>query len=312
MLEKVIARAHPVSGLIVFHGYRNPELKTMPIDIIYLCMDSLITQTELEISGDSTTITINDNEPDAKTSKRIKDYVRHFTEDNFRFRSSNNFEMAVGLASSASGYAALAGAVNKALGLEYGNLELSRIARRGSISAASSIAGGLSVIRASQDYNYDPPAERIMSPTDLGDLTIVIGCCNIKKDSQDSHSDAITSPFYPIVVQYAQNAARDALQALCDRDIEKLSAIVENHNLMNYTVLHSGRSQTIVWRPETISMIRGIREIRKAGEPIFFSMNTGANVFAYCFSESATEKVKSYFQSQGIDYKVTKIGDGLQ
>ena len=56
--------------------------------------------------------------------------------------SENFVPTAAGLASSASAYAALAGACNEALQLGLSDKDLSRLARRGSGSASRSIYGG--------------------------------------------------------------------------------------------------------------------------------------------------------------------------
>src|SRR6185503_8562459 len=59
-----------------------------------------------------------------------------------RVRSVNDFPTASGLASSASGFAALALAASTAFGLELGPDEVSAVARRASASAARSVFGG--------------------------------------------------------------------------------------------------------------------------------------------------------------------------
>ena len=56
-----------------------------------------------------------------------------------RVRSFNRFPTASGLASSASGYAALAAAASAAYGLRLDDVALSALARRGSASAARSV-----------------------------------------------------------------------------------------------------------------------------------------------------------------------------
>ncbi len=309
-MPKFSAIAHPVSGLICFHGYKNKELKTMPIDILFLAMSDLYTKTEFEIKGNDKKILINNEVPDDKTLDRIVKYIAKFTTGGFNFKSYNNFEMAVGLSSSSSGYATLTSVIVKSLGLEYGSInDLSKLARKGSFSAASSVVGGLSMISGSE---YDPPAKQVFTPKELDDLTLVIGLCNITKCSEDTHADAITSPYYSTSVQYGKNTSTEVIKALESRDIEKLANIVESHNLLNYTVLHSGKNQNVLWRPETISMIQGVRELRKSGYPLFWSMNTGANVYAYCFDNKAVNLLKDYFENKQIKYVITKIGGGVE
>src|SRR5207244_7809365 len=75
-------------------------------------------------------------------------------------RSSNSFPTASGLASSASGFAALALAATRAAGLDLDGRELSQLARRGSGSAARSIFGGFVVLhRGARDDGADCFAE---------------------------------------------------------------------------------------------------------------------------------------------------------
>ena len=62
--------------------------------------------------------------------------------------SENDFPTGAGLASSASGFAALALACDAALGLGLSTAELSVLARRGSGSAARSLIGGYAEMAA--------------------------------------------------------------------------------------------------------------------------------------------------------------------
>jgi diphosphomevalonate decarboxylase len=75
---------------------------------------------------------------------RFLDIVREKANSKLKAKavSANNFPMASGIASSASGFAALAAASANALGLKLTESEISALARRGSGSAARSIHGG--------------------------------------------------------------------------------------------------------------------------------------------------------------------------
>ena len=76
--------------------------------------------------------------------QRYMDMIRKEADiSTYALIESDNFvPTAAGLASSASAYAALAGACNEALDLNLSDKDLSRLARRGSGSASRSIYGG--------------------------------------------------------------------------------------------------------------------------------------------------------------------------
>jgi diphosphomevalonate decarboxylase len=93
-------------------------------------------------------------------------------------RSHNNFPTASGLASSASGFAALAGAASRAAGLRLSPRELSRLARRGSGSASRSIFGGFVEWQAGHRPDGQDCYARPVFPPDhwpaLRDLVVMI------------------------------------------------------------------------------------------------------------------------------------------
>ncbi len=306
-----IAVAHPVSGLIVFHGYLNGEKKTMPIDVLYLSLASLSTRTGLTVGGTEQRIRINGAEPDETTLKRLRAHVGRFFQQGFFVDSHNDFEMAAGLASSASGYAALTGAIVKLAGMNEELPEVARLARQGSISAAASVVGGLALIpNGYADEN--PGAEQVFSPEELADLIVVVGRCDIKRDTQDVHRDAITSRFYGSAVESSRTTPRETIDALRGRDVEKLAHLVESHNIMNYAVLHTGKTENILWAPETISMMKEVRRLRAGGYPVFFSMNTGPNLFCYCLSPESADKVVEFLDFHKIRSTRSRVGGGLR
>ncbi len=100
------------------------------------------------------------------------DLIRKKASINFKAKvvSVNNFPTAVGIASSASGFAALAAASTKALNLKLNEKELSALARQGSGSASRSIYGGF--VEWKEEY-----AEQIKNEThwpELRDIIVVV------------------------------------------------------------------------------------------------------------------------------------------
>jgi diphosphomevalonate decarboxylase len=117
-------------------------------------------------------------------------------------RSQNNFPTASGLASSASGFAALAGAASLAAGLDLVPRELSRLARRGSGSASRSIFGGFVEWQAGhRPDGLDSYARPIFPPDhwpELRDVVTIVADAHEKpvRSSRAMQETVRTSPAY--------------------------------------------------------------------------------------------------------------------
>ncbi len=304
------AKVHPVQGLTCFHNYKDRDLKTLSIDMLYTSMEALETVTELTLDTETTEV-CHDREPDdPDIEQRITSYVRKFTDRNFQVKTSSNFTSAVGLASSASGFACLAGAVSKALDLPLDSKEISKRARIGSFSANASVTGGISLTRAGKN-GQETYGEQVFHPSQLRDVTLVIGLAAYKKRGIDFYRECDTSPLFKLCTDYCRNDAKDLIRAFEERDIDKMADISEMHTMLNYAVLQTGEHRLLLWRPESIIIMNEVRRMRKEGLPMFFSMNTGANVFVYCFSEAAVSGIRDSLEKNGVGYMVSKIGGGL-
>src|SRR5690606_35870719 len=132
--------------------------------------------------------------------------------------SVNDFPTASGLASSASGFAALALAASAALGLELAPAELSSYARAASASAARSVFGGYVALLAGAH------AAEPVAPPDHLDVAMVIALTTLGPKAIGStegmrHTEA-TSPYYPAWVATAPALFAEARRALLARDLE--------------------------------------------------------------------------------------------
>src|SRR5438105_2259170 len=144
------AVAHPIPGLIKYHGLADPVLRLPFHDSISVCTAPLTTRTTVEF-GESPRdqATIDGREVTGRDMERIRSVVdpiraKASSRHRFRMASENDFPSNIGLGASASGFAALAMASANAAGLDLGLEEVSRFARRGAGSAARAVTGGFS------------------------------------------------------------------------------------------------------------------------------------------------------------------------
>lgn len=144
------ARAHTNIALVKYWGKRDAALMLPQTDSLSLTLDEFYTTTTVNFNQalnedqfylDGELVSAN------KAQKVVKfmDLVRQLSgrTEYAQIASVNNVPMAAGLASSASAFAALAGAAAKDAGLDLSLKDLSRLARRGSGSATRSVYGGL-------------------------------------------------------------------------------------------------------------------------------------------------------------------------
>src|SRR5690606_36454694 len=115
-----------------------------------LTLDAFATTTKVEVRADlaSDTFALNDTEQHGDSLARVTaflDLVRAMAGSSAHasVTSTNEAPTGAGLASSASGFAALAVAAAAAYGLDLDRPALSRLARRGSGSAARSLVSGI-------------------------------------------------------------------------------------------------------------------------------------------------------------------------
>lgn len=143
------AQAFANIAFLKYWGNRDQNLRIPANGSISMNLDGLYTRTTVSFDSSlqSDELTINGRRVSGGGLERVS----HFLEiirgmANIRQQakviSENNFPSGAGIASSASAFAALALAGSRAAGLQLSEAELSRLARRGSGSAARSLPGG--------------------------------------------------------------------------------------------------------------------------------------------------------------------------
>ncbi|WFR67016.1 hypothetical protein P9139_21065 [Curtobacterium flaccumfaciens] len=142
------AVAHPNIALVKYWGKADASLALPATGSVSMGLDVFPTTTTVTVDGGSgDAFTLNGRVVEDGALVRVREFldlVRDLAGSDARASvvSENTVPTGAGLASSASGFAALATAASAAYGLDLSARDLSRLARRGSGSATRSIPAG--------------------------------------------------------------------------------------------------------------------------------------------------------------------------
>lgn len=310
-IEYTTAIAQPNIALIKYWGKRDAALNLPAAGSLSITLDALHTRTRVRfddaLAADD--ITLNGARDEGQTRK-----IGAFL-DLFRARAGvttrahvetgNDFPTGAGLASSASGFAALAIAADHALGLRLGACELSVLARRGSGSAARSIHGGFVEMAAgTRDDGEDSFAKPLL---DAGawPLKVIVAITTRKKKAISSRAGMDhtrdTSPFYRDWIAAVPGDLADAHEAVEARDFEKLAQVAEASCLAMHAVMLSARPGLIYWNAATVGCIQCIRALQAEGVGVFFTIDAGPQVKAVCLPNHASRVADALLEVDGVE-----------
>lgn len=312
MVSKATAVAHPIQGLVKYHGMRDDEQRLPYHDSISVCTAPSRTTTTAAFEPDrDASHYVIDGEVVTDTARldRVVDAVRERAdidaEAAVRLESENTFPTNVGLGSSSSGFAAAATALAAAAGLDLSLPELSTIARRGSASAARAVTGGFSHLRAGLS-DADCRSERI--DTDLGDdLTIVVGLVPAYKETDDAHAEAAASHMFDARRVYVEEQILACREALRQNDFETTFELAEHDSLSLAATTMTGPEGWVYWKPATLEIFEAVRDLRAEGVPAYFSVDTGATVYINT-PDAYADQVEEAVAACGVETRQWRVG----
>ncbi|WP_299333692.1 phosphomevalonate decarboxylase MvaD [Haloplanus sp.] len=307
---KATATAHPIEGLVKYHGMRDSERRMPYHDSISVCTAPSRTITTVEFGGDEDVYVVDGDRVDGRGAERIDAVVDHVRdragiEAGVRLESQNSFESNVGFGSSSSGFAAAAVALCAAADLDLSLPELSTVARRGSASAARAVTGAFSHLRTGLN-DADCRSERI--ETDLeDDLRIVAGLVPSYKETEQAHEEAADSHMFQARMAHIHGQVVEMRDALTDADFERAFELAEHDSLSLAATTMTGPAGWVYWQPRTIAVFNAVRALRDEGIPVFFSTDTGASVYVNTLT-AHVDRVESVVADCGVETRVWKVG----
>jgi len=317
------ATAHANIALAKYWGKCDITRNLPAVPSISLTLEELVTETEVcfEPGRKHDQLLLDGRIATAAATRRaaeLLDRVRAAAgiEHRASVTSTNHFPTAAGLASSASGFAALAAAATRAAGQELNLTRLSALARRSSASAARSVYGGFVELAAGAPGEEGLAATPIAAPGHW-DLRLVLAITAAGPKSVGSTAamerSRMTSPFYDAWVASAPRWYDAVKQAIHDRDLELLGTAMEQSTLSFHCCAITSQPSTLYWCPATIAALQTVTDLRANGVPVWSTMDAGPHVKALCEAGDAFGVGAALKQTPGVlRVLFTSPGSGIE
>jgi diphosphomevalonate decarboxylase len=306
-MSKTTVSAPANIAFIKYWGARDLD-RALPMNpSISMTLEHCVTQCTVETLGHGGEDEVWLAEPDGgfgtpepEFAQRMREHLNRIRKwagrtEAVRVATRNTFPTAGGLASSASGFAALTLAAAGAFGKKASAKELSLLARRsGSGSACRSVLGGFVEWTASKgngDSDDDSYARQI-ADADHWDLRNVIAVVEIGPktvSSIEGHRRALSSPYYAKRQELLPERLDKVRKAIRDRDLSTLGPILEEEAVDLHLIAMSSHPPIFYWSPGTLAVLRAVRELRQEGLAAWVTMDAGANVHVICDADSEDE-----------------------
>ena len=316
---EVEARACVNIALIKYWGKapaRGPNDANLPAcPSLSLTLEGLHSETRVRFAPDADDDrVILDGEPlvgaGLDRMRPVLDRVRELAElaAPFEVRTQNTVPTAAGLASSASGAAALAAATATCAGLQLSEGPLSAIARLGSGSGSRSVFEGWAA--------WDGPEARPLFGAEHWDVVFVVALVSREKKAISSREamrkTAATSPLYAPWVESAQDAFDSAVHALGERDLEALIAAMETSTMRMHASAMGASPPILYWKPASLGAIETVHALRSQGTLCGWTMDAGPNVKVLCHRRDAEGVEAALAQVPGVaSTMVCRPGPGV-
>jgi len=292
-MSTAVAIAHPNIALVKYWGKRDLPLNLPAVGSLSLTLSGFSTRTSVTWGAPADRLELDGEPIDGKEASRVFRFLDRIDADRppVHVASTNDFPRGAGLASSASGFAALALAATRAAGQELDRTELSRLARQGSGSACRSLWGGY--VRwdvGTRDDGHDSVG-RPVAPLDHWDLRMVVAVVDAGRkkvgSTEGMERSRTTSPYYQAWVDTAEADVEEGTAAVLARDLKRLGTVMEQSTLKMHAAMHTAWPPLLYWQPGTVACLHAVHGLRNRGIGAWATMDAGPQVKVLCTPDDA-------------------------
>lgn len=272
-------------ALCKYWGKRHEELNLPVTSSLSISLGDLGTRTCLRVVADADQVALNGQPvpPRHKFARGVTQFLNLFRAPGqfFAVYTANSIPTAAGLASSASGFAALTLAVNDLFAWNLDPRTLSILARLGSGSASRSIFRGFVLWHAgAQGDGLDSFAEEL--PYQWPDLRIGLLTLSAAEKAVSSREAMKSTKRGSLLYEsWPSKVAQDLSSihdAIATGDFEQLGRTAESNALAMHATGLGAWPPVLFWLPETVATLHRLWALRAEGLRAYCTMDAGPNV----------------------------------
>ena len=308
------AVAHPNIALVKYWGKADTERNLPATGSLSLTLGALGTHTRVTLA-ERDTLSLNGADDPAVAQRVFAFLSRAFPgRPPVSVQTRNDFPTAAGLASSASGFAAVTCAMAQLLSSTDDAARLAQLAGNGSGSAARSLFGG--VVRLDVG-GADIAVSQVAAPDDWP-LEVVVAVVDERPKSVGStegmERTRHTSPYYEAWLASHAADLQVAADAVAARDFPTLARVTEHSCLKMHAVMQTALPALVYWQPASVACMDAVRRLREQdGCAACFTMDAGPQVKVVC-APGAADRVEAHLQTVPGVRSVLRsgLGDGAR
>ena len=328
-------------ALVKYWGKKENQIPANPSISFTLNNCKTITKLEVAKKSDTTSFSFDllfegkskeDFKPKIqKFFERIEEYCPFLKEYHFKIDTQNTFPHSSGIASSASGMAALAmnimsleKVLNPTISEDYFFAKASFLARLGSGSACRSIKGQVVVwgnhaeINTSSDLFGVEFSDIHSTFKNFQDTILLVDKGEKQVSSTVGHDLMHNHPYSEKRFEQAHENLAKMKTILSSGDLEEFIKIVESEALTLHAMMMTSMPYFILMKPNTLEIINKLWNFRNETQiPVCFTLDAGANVHVL-YPENVKEKVVQFIQDELVvfcqkgHYICDEIGNGAK
>lgn len=287
------AIAHPNIAVVKYWGKRDRAANLPAVSSVSLALGGWQTRTTVTWGADADAVLLGGAPAGEGFARKALAHLDRIDPRRppVRIETANDFPTGAGLASSASGFAALTLAGCAAAGRDLHPVALSDLARRGSGSACRSLPGGWAVWRRGERPDGMDSVAEAVAPPDWWDVRMVVAVVaegpKAVGSTEGMARSAATSPYWAPWVDTSEADVDEAIAAIGARDLERLGAVMESSTFKMHATMHTARPPLMYWQPGTLAAVRAAFDLREAGVGVWVTMDAGPQVKLLCAAADA-------------------------